>query len=104
MGTKLGTAIIGIATATWRHRSATTGISPGPRRCHDGGCSVGGGDVSVHRYLGSIRRWDSDAQSMRAALLAVHPLDAPGSRRRDGPRRRARYKTGTGALRHVRVG
>jgi hypothetical protein len=23
---------------------------PGPRRCHDGGCSFGGRDVSFHRY------------------------------------------------------
>jgi hypothetical protein len=36
---------------------------------------------------GSTRRWESDAQSMRAALLGVHPLDAPASQRRDGPRR-----------------
>ena len=28
-------ATIGIATATWRHRWASRGISPGPRRCHD---------------------------------------------------------------------
>ena len=28
---------------------ASRGISRGPRRCHDGGCSFGGGDVSVHR-------------------------------------------------------
>ena len=27
----------GIATATWRDRLASRGISPGPRRCHDGG-------------------------------------------------------------------
>ena len=37
---------------------------------------------------GSTRRWESDAQSMRAALLGVDPLDAPASQRRDGPRRR----------------
>ena len=30
------TATIGIATATWRERLALRGISPGPRRCHDG--------------------------------------------------------------------
>ena len=44
------TATIGIATAPWRHRLASKGIWRGPRRCHDGGCSFGGGDVSVHRY------------------------------------------------------
>ena len=54
---------IGIATATWRHRLASRGISRGPRRCHDGGCSFGGGDVSVHRRrgfdpsVGGRRRW-----------------------------------------------
>ena len=31
------------------HRLASRGISRGPRRCHDGGCAFGGGDVSVHR-------------------------------------------------------
>ena len=30
-------ATIGIATAPWRHRWASRGISCGPRRCHDGG-------------------------------------------------------------------
>ena len=29
--------ISGIATATWRKRLASKGISPGPRRCHDAG-------------------------------------------------------------------
>ena len=48
--TKLPTASIGTATAPWRHRLASKGISRGPRRCHDGGYAVGSGDVSVHRY------------------------------------------------------
>ena len=48
--TKPPTATIAIATAPWRHRLASRDISRGPRRCHDGGCSFGGGDVSVHRY------------------------------------------------------
>ena len=42
----------GIATATWRERLASKDISRGPRRCHDGGCPVGGGDVFVHRCRG----------------------------------------------------
>src|SRR6201993_4864962 len=29
------TRTCGIATATWRERLATRGISPGPRQCHD---------------------------------------------------------------------
>ena len=55
----------GIATATWRKRLASRGISRGPRRCHDGGCSFGGGDVSVHRCrgfdpsVGGRRGWDA---------------------------------------------
>ena len=42
----------GIATATWRKPLGSRGISRGPRRCHDGGCSFGGGDVFVHRCRG----------------------------------------------------
>ena len=38
-----------IATATWRKRLASRDILRGPRRCHDGGCPFGGGDVFVHR-------------------------------------------------------
>jgi hypothetical protein len=34
----------------WLRSLASKDTSPGPRRCHDGGCSVGGGDVFVHRY------------------------------------------------------
>ena len=45
-------ATSGIATATWRERLASKGISRGPRRCHDGCCSFGGRDVSVHRRRG----------------------------------------------------
>jgi len=45
-------AAIGIATATWRKRLALRGTSPGPRPCHDGGCSFGSGDVLVHRCRG----------------------------------------------------
>ena len=33
-------ALIGTATAPWRHRLASKDISRGPRRCHDGGCPV----------------------------------------------------------------
>ena len=33
-------ADFGIATATWRKRLASRGISRGPRRCHDGGRAV----------------------------------------------------------------
>jgi hypothetical protein len=33
-----------------------------------GGCSFGGGDVSVHRRRGFDRRWEADAEGMRAAL------------------------------------
>ena len=35
--TRQAIATIGIATARWRHRLASRGISSGPRRCHDGG-------------------------------------------------------------------
>jgi hypothetical protein len=42
----------GIATATWRKRWASRGISHGPRRCHDGCCSFGCRDVFVDRYRG----------------------------------------------------
>ena len=48
-GERPPTPTIGIATAPWRKRSASKYISPGPRRCHDGGCPVGCGDVFVHR-------------------------------------------------------
>ena len=34
-GDEAAYATIGIATARWRHRWASRGISPGPRRCHD---------------------------------------------------------------------
>src|SRR6516165_10484613 len=57
------TRISGIATATWRERLASKGISPGPRRCHDGGCPVGGGDVFVHRCRG----FDSSVGGRRAS-------------------------------------
>src|SRR6201993_1768684 len=33
---------LGIATATWRERLASRGISAGPRRCHDGGLGLWG--------------------------------------------------------------
>jgi class 3 adenylate cyclase len=40
----------------------------GVRSC--GGCSFGGGDVFVHRCGGSTRRWEADADGMRAAPAA----------------------------------
>ena len=39
-GDTVAYALCGIATATWRKRLATSGISRGPRRCRDGGRSV----------------------------------------------------------------
>ena len=48
-GDEAATATIGTATARWRHSLASRVIWRGPRRCHDGGCAFGGGDVSVHR-------------------------------------------------------
>ena len=50
--TRPPTATTGIATATWRHRLASRGTCRGPRRCHDGACPFGGGDVFVHRCRG----------------------------------------------------
>ena len=47
--TRPPTATIGIATAPWRQRLASRGISRGLRRCRDPGCPFGGGDLSVHR-------------------------------------------------------
>src|SRR6185312_2340593 len=38
-------AIAATGTATWRKRLASKDIWRGPRQCHDGGCSFGGGDV-----------------------------------------------------------
>ena len=43
------TATIGIATAPWRHRLASRGISSGPRRCHDGGRTGGLPTLSRNR-------------------------------------------------------
>ena len=40
----------------------------GVRACH--GCSFGGSDVFVHRFEGSTRRWEADADAMRLALTA----------------------------------
>ena len=59
------TATIGIATARWPPSWASRGTWRWLRRCHDGGGSFGGGDVSVHRCrgvdpsVGGRRRWDA---------------------------------------------
>ena len=50
--TRPRTATSAIATATWRHPLGSKGTCDGPRRCHEVGCSFGGGDVSVHRCGG----------------------------------------------------
>ena len=64
------TATIATATATWRHRLASKGISRGPRRCHDGCCSFRGGDVSVHRRRGFDPSVGGGRGGMRVALAA----------------------------------
>src|SRR6476620_2247086 len=64
------TVTIGIATARWPHRLASRDTCSGPRRCHDGCCSFGGGDVSVHRCGGFDPSVGGDADAMRAALAA----------------------------------
>ena len=45
-------------------------ISRGPRRCHDGGCPFGVVTFLFTDVEGSTRRWEKDADGMRAALAA----------------------------------
>ena len=80
--TRPPTATIGIATAPWPQSLASRGTSRGPRRCHDGACAFGGGDVSVHRYrgfdpggpgagAGSVVRWLSGRVGPDGQVVAV---------------------------------
>ena len=61
---------LGIGIGRWRNRLASRGISSWPRRCHDGGSSFGGDEFLFTDVEGSTRRWENDADAMRAALAA----------------------------------
>src|SRR6516165_277592 len=66
-----------IAIATWRDRLASTGISRGPRRCHDGGwVGLRAGIVPLHRRV--LHR-DRNAATPEGNLRgAGHPVIPTG--------------------------
>src|SRR6476619_2892891 len=67
--TRPRTATIGIATALWQHRWASRGISPGSRRCHDGG-KPGGPSALVSKQTTSATRG-------RSSQKHVYPVTGP---------------------------